>query len=472
MRPEEVIVEVRDKTLKRIGQIIPEDMDLKAKIIHCDVGSWSLTLPREHNMVDELWKPGSGVIITVRDEVFCSGPTSKPSSSASPEDPQGLITFSGVTDDILAFDSLTWPQPSNPDVSTQTKGHDIRSGLAETVMREYVTANIGPSAPAARRGTLAKKLVLSPNNLLGPTVSKSARFDVLGELLTEIAVYSNLGWRIVQRGANLVFEVYEIRDVSAFVRFDILNGTITDETIELSPPTVTRAIVAGQGDLEDRTIIGRTTGDAAAAEVAWGRQIEQFIDQRQTNEISELEQAAEEALIEGGFTGSSLKTVPSDDTTMRFPDQWRMGDITSVVIRAQEYPVLVTEVALVAGPEGAMIGAALGDVTGFNAETALGSRVNKVETRIAVLEKNTGVSRTAAGTISITAAAGATVSATIPFPVGRFKTAPVVTATPRDTAPGNSIVSLGAPTASGVTAYLKRETAGTTTIAWSAVETG
>jgi len=68
MRVEELIVEVRDAALQRVGSITPEYRQMKIVPRANDVGSWSLTLPGEHPMVPKLEAPGSGIVVTQRVE--------------------------------------------------------------------------------------------------------------------------------------------------------------------------------------------------------------------------------------------------------------------------------------------------------------------------------------------------------------------------------------------------------------------
>jgi microcystin-dependent protein len=388
MQAEEIFLEVRDKNLKRLGQIEPQFLDMSARRIHCGVGNWSIRLPTEHKMVPHLRTAGSGVIIKLRGKTFMSGPTLKPSSKASPEDPGGIVTFTGVDDNIILAHALAWPQPGNPDPSTQTLSHDVRTGVAETVMRAYVNANIGPGAPADRRGLLAGRLALATDQARGLTVNKSARFPVLGELLADIAAYSRLGFNVVQVGDTLEFQVYSINDRKKFVRFDIHNGTLSEQSIETSAPTVTRPLVAGQGEGVDRQILQRTNSISLQAEIDWGFKIERFIDQRQTNVVAELQQAGDSALFDGGFTSTSVKAIPSDDMTMQYAKDWKEGDEITVVIDGQQTSSTVTEVSIVVNAGGANIGAAIGDVSGFDATSALERRVDDTQRRVDQLERN------------------------------------------------------------------------------------
>lgn len=386
-------VEVRDSTLARRGVILPKYLDAEVHPAHNNVGGWQLRLPAEHPMVPVLRTPGAGIIVTGPDDVLLSGPVTKPALERGVGDPLGTVTFTGVSDTVVLADALAYPEPSNPDVSTQAVAYDKRTGPAESVMHAYVNANIGPGAPADRRGPLASKLVMGPDQGRGLTVPKQARFPVLGELLHEIAVLADLGFRVVQRGNDLVFETFEIKDLTRFIRLDIENGGLSSQSVETSGPGVTRVLVAGQGEGKDRTIIERSTTTSVEGEESWGRRIERFKDQRNTDELLELQQAGDEILADEGFTSVAVKAIPADHLTMQYGKDWSVGDRITVVVDGQETTSTVTGAVILANKSGVRVGAAIGDVTGFDPATALADRVASAESRVSALERNAEAKR-------------------------------------------------------------------------------
>ncbi|WJN62564.1 Hub-like baseplate [Streptomyces phage phiScoe1] len=385
MRLEDITVEVRDKALVRRGIIRPEELTLELTDNFNNVGSWALTLASEHPLCDTLRTPGAGIIVTGPNDVLMSGPMVKSEFASTPTDPDGSVAFEGVSDTVCLADALAFPEPSNPNGAGQKQAHDVRSGKAETVMHAYVNANIGPSAPAARRKT---GLIMGTDLARGPSINQSARFPVLGNLLTEIALLGNLGFRVVQRGANLVFETYAITDRRAFVRLDVRNGTLAGQRVAISPPGATRAIVAGQGDLTDRQFLQVDTAESIAAEAEWGRRIERFVDQRNTDDWTELKQAGDEVMEDEGFTAINVQVVPMEDSPSVFGVDWYMGDQLVVIVDDQELTSVVTGYVIKADPDGFRLGALLGDATGFDAEAALNKRVTNTETRLSNLERN------------------------------------------------------------------------------------
>lgn len=390
MLASDLLVQVRDVDLVRQGVILPRDLRLKATVRWNDVGEWELTLDRAHPMVEHLSAPGSGILIDARGERVLSGPTVKPGRLTNKDNPDGTFTFTGLTDNVLLRDALAFPQPSNPDPSTQTVTNDVRSGVAETVMRAFVNANIGPGAPSARRGILAQQLTLATNELRGPNVVKSPRFQNLLELEQELALFAGLGFQVIQRDDALVFEVLTLTDRSGLVVLNIDAGTLTSEAAEVSPPDLTRAIIAGQGEGTDRVILQRTNTDAEDAEDTWGRVIEEWIDARGTSETDELEQNADGRIIEAGFTSTAIKVVPSDDQTMLYLTDWREGETIGVVVNGAKRTAIVTAAAIIAGPDRVAVGMSIGDTSGMTEKGSTVAKVQDTARKVAKLEQAVG----------------------------------------------------------------------------------
>lgn len=393
MRGEDLTVEVRDRNLLRQGQILTRDLNLEAKLRWSGVGEWKLTLPGDHPMVPALRTPGSGLLVTGRVDptgtlgpVF-SGPTTRPTRVRNLTNPDGTLTFTGVTDEIHLQDSLAYPSPSVADPGLQTAANDVQTGPAETLMRYFVNANVGPGAPSGRRrGQLSKIVLGGADGGLGGTTQKSPRFQNLLELLQELAVEATLGFRLVQEGPNLVFRTVPVRDLRKLIRFDVNNGTLTSEEVAQQGASLTKAIVAGQGEGVDRTIITRTTAESTTDEADWGRAIEVFFDRRDTDELLELQAKGDEEL-ELGRGGTSAKVVPADDATMRYLIDWREGDWVSVVVDGTERPSVVTEAVILVGKERAIAGAALGDVTTFDPRDKQAAKQDQLDSRIGYLER-------------------------------------------------------------------------------------
>lgn len=403
----ELTVEVRDRTLKRVGQVTPAFLNMKARTRWCDVGEWTLTLPGAHPMVSKLRQPGSGIIVLgpsgTPDGVMFSGPTRTPHRLRNQVNPDGTFTFSGVTDEAILAASLAFPDPTiaDPQASSKSRSNDSRTDTTEALLRQYTAFNVAngalaagaPSwAPGGRlRGMRSKTILRGSNQDRGKSQSKSPRFQNLLELLQEIVAYDPaLGFRMVQIDGLIQFEVLDARDRSKFVRFDVDNGTLASEETATTGATATDIIVAGQGEGKDRLIVRRTDATAAADEVAWGLPIEVFVDQRDTNVLAELQQSGDEKLLENRG-GTSAKMIPADDTTMRVGHDWRNGDLVTTTIEGAQPIARVTETVLSVDSAGVTAGAALGDVSGFVAGTREQSKMLSLDQRVSNLERTGGL---------------------------------------------------------------------------------
>lgn len=396
-----MLVEVRGRALDGSGTILDRQgiitapfLNLEATIRWCDVGEWKLTLPGNHPMVAFLQEEGSGIVVSLRGQPRFSGPTIHPNRKRDSVNPDGTYTFSGVTDEVHLADARAFPQPSNADPTTQTASNDVRSAPAETLMHAYVGANIIPGvAPAGRVRGVRSLLTRATDLGRGSTTQRSPRFDTLLELLQGIAAWTlgtatPLGFRMVQVGSAIQFQVQAVTDRSDTVRLDIQNGTLASEEVERTGPNVTYGIVAGGGQGTERVIRAVTTAAATAAEADWGRVIEAFIDQRQTSVVSELDAAGAELLAASGYTATAVKVIPSDDTTMLYAQDWFEGDTIGVTVDGQPTKATVTAAAIVMNRSGVSIGAAIGDVTGFRSADTLTKRVEDIDRRTGNLERN------------------------------------------------------------------------------------
>jgi microcystin-dependent protein len=388
-------VEVRDSSLARVGQLSEDDLGEGMFVVPRmnTLGSWSIKLPNtvldasgvrvSHALCAVLRTQGSGVIVTGPNGYKFTGDMLYANYEATSVDPDGQWKIEGVSDLVVMAGALAFPQPSNSDPSTQSVSNDVRTGLGEALMRAFVSENIGPTASVARQ----TDLTLAPDGGLGMSLSKSPRFQNLLELTQEIALGSDLLFDVVQVGLSREFRVTAPQDVSAEVRWDIANNQLTSSKYGYSAPGVTRVFVAGQGEGIERTIVEVTTPASLLSEAIWGRK-ERFIDQRNTNDVTELTQAGLEVLAKEGSTITSLEVVPSTDMAEGFGDKWLLGSWVTIVVNDQEVKAQVAETPISISSDGVLVGAVVGDATGFDWESVLAAKQSKTEKRVSALEQN------------------------------------------------------------------------------------
>lgn len=385
MRLDDLTIEVRDADFNRVGQLTAENLvGFSAVLLKNAVGSWQVTLPVGYALAEELRKPNAGIIVTASGQTLISGPTTAVLTNLSKDDPLGTYQISGVDDSVVLGERLAYPTPATADVALQTSPYDLRTGVAEDVMKAYVEANLGPSAPSQRR---ISGLTVQASAGLGVTVDGSARFDNLQELLAGFADLSGLGFTIEQNGDGLEFQVYEPVDRSAYIRLDLDNGKLTRSDYAYATPKLTRAIVGGQGEGALRTFIERTSTDSLDAETLWGRRIERFINDTSTADVAVLEQSADKELVVDGKTFVSADVMPSDDETMLFGVDWNLGDKVTVVVGEIELVAVVEKVALLVSEDGVRLGATVGEPRGLGYENQIVNNQKDQVLRVSKLER-------------------------------------------------------------------------------------
>lgn len=385
MQISDLTVEVRNSALQRVGQFTEADLvDFRAVLRNNAVGSWSAKLRVGSRMGEALRQPGAGLILSTAQGTLLSGPTSTVITSQSIDDQDGTYTISGIDDSVLLKERLAYPTPTSADVTAQTTPYDIRTGLAEAVMKQYVDANIGPSAPASRR---VAGLAIQSLRGLGSSVRGSARFETLYDLLKGLADVSGLSFTIEQVGSGLEFQVWQPVDRSSTIRLDLENGQLSKSEYSYTQPKVTRTIVAGSGEGAARTFLERTSADSLTAETAWGRRIEVFKDQRNTSDLTELQLAGDELLAIDGKTKVAVDIQPTDDTTMRYGIDWNLGDRVGVVVGSTQLTAVVSEVALLIKKDGVRLAATVGEPAALDFETQLVARSTDQALRLSQLER-------------------------------------------------------------------------------------
>jgi hypothetical protein len=387
MQIDDLIIEVRDENLERVGVLLPSDL-VGATFVarYNNVGSWEVKIPNGSEMANLLRTPGYGLIVNAPGGVFLSGFTLSATLQQDTNDPQGTWTINGADDSLILAERLAYPTPETADVTAQTQAYDVRSGKAETVIKAYVDANLGDSAPEVRQ---VPRLEIQADDERGSIVFASARFNNLQEFFFDLASASGIGYRIAQNIDVLEFQVFEPLDRTATVRMDIENNQLSRTDYSYSSPKLTRAIVAGAGEAEDRLFFEGSSADSEAAEGLWLRRIESFIDDRGTEALDGLAQKADESLAEDGKTIVNISVTPTDETNMQYGLDWGLGDKVTIVVDELEAQSVVTEVGISIESDGVRVGATVGNPTALDFESKLIKKSQDQDQRISNIERNT-----------------------------------------------------------------------------------
>lgn len=374
-------VYVRNSTLQRIGQVA-DYTNLTVVPRHNAIGAITMEIAADSPSTSLLVE-GNGLIIkTPTGHTSLSGPIRTVDWSRSESDAGGgKLSVGAVSDDEILARYACWPSPTAAIGSQSASVYKIDVAAVETGMRDLVNLNAGPGALASRRNPL---LSLAPNTVLGPSLVREVnQFDNLLTVLQDIAGAAGLGFRIVQVGSSLQFQVFEPADVSGTARFSFGLGNLTDASYSTTPPTCTRAIVVAGGGTSPRVCKTYDRADPLFP----GLVIEQFVDRTSVDTasvdlVAQMDQAGEEALANGAGQGS-LSISPIDLPLLRYGRDYNVGDTVSAQLRGGAwYTDTVREVTLTSSTSGSTVKATVGG------DSSGDSPVGRIYKYIAQVKKN------------------------------------------------------------------------------------
>lgn len=320
-----------------------------------------------------LMAAASGIVVVSDGRTLLSGPIT--TRAAKVDGDESLLTFAGTDDTVWLDRRLALPVPTGPPFTAAA--YDVRTGPAESVIRAYVDANAGPTAPAARR---VPGLSLPATQGRGATVRGTARFDNLLALAQTLALVGGTGFRIVQSGAGIALEQYVPADRTATAQFSLGLGNLRGYDYEATDPTATYAYVAGQGEGTARTIV-----EGAAASSPYRAEV--FVDQRDTNDLTALEQSRTEALIEGA-AATALSLSPIDTPSLTFGRDYNLGDRVAVLVEGVTVRDVVREVRLTLTADGETLTPVVGTANASNPDVpALFDQLAEQASRLSLLER-------------------------------------------------------------------------------------
>lgn len=381
MNADDLKIEVRRHDLVRVAQIPWGDVRMRLTILNNQVGSWEISIPTGHDAAPHITKDGAGIIITGWGGFhLLSGPMESFTQTNSQEDPEGMLTIWGVTDEHLPFDRIVYPSPTSG-LAAQGQ-HDVAEGNGHHLIHWFVQRNLGIQALAARRDTRVQSFYY--DGATGGKATYKGRFQNLGEYIGRIGREMGMRWRFEDSGGAIYLVTETVNNRAASVRFDIRNGGLASQQTTRSAPTVTRAIVGGSGQGAKRVLAEHATPAALDAEKAWKRRIEAFVDQRNEAGAAELDKAGRDALAEGGFTYVNAQIETGEDAGRNYIWDYRLGDTVTAVAQGVEYTTTVEGWTLLLDEEGLREGVMLGElrrrgVRYGNSPEGLASRVSALE---------------------------------------------------------------------------------------------
>lgn len=359
-----------DPNRVRRGHLVPASCTVVLR--DADVGTFSVTVPDD--ALAARVRDGWRVLIQEGDATLLSGPV----TGVEPDVAEKTVTFAGVSDLVHVADRLTYPSPALPGGQQTSDAYYKRTGPAETVIRDMIHANAGAGAIAVRR---ADGFTVTTSQGRGATVSVNTRYK---NLLEESRVLARLGrvtFDAVQEQDGRIIARFRVPvDRSRSVRFTAGNGGVTGGSYSLAAPTATTVLVAGQGEGAARNIIERSRA------TTWGRRVEAFKDQRDTDDAVELEQSATEQLDEGAAGAGASFTV-AETPGLVYGADYQLGDTVTVELGAATISEPVRAVELSWDGHGRTAELTLGDHDQADDKTpAWVKRIKNLDARVRGME--------------------------------------------------------------------------------------
>lgn len=365
------LLEVRDASLQRVVQV--DDWVSADLVVRFNrPGGWRLLGLPAAGAAAVAFKPGSGFIATRGAVTFLSGPLDWPARRWDLT--HDHLDVAGPDDLCHLWDRIAHPVPATGVFSSAA--YDIRTGVAGTIVRQYVDVNAGPSALSSRR---VPGLTLAVDAALGSAVTGRARLQQLGDLLTDLALSGgDLGFSVAQSGAGIVFDVYQPRDLTSSVIFSADLENLGELLYDQRAPTVNHVYVGGGGEGTARTFV---EGSDSASISSWNRRIEQFVDQRQTSDAAELAQKRDEELA-AGAERTTLAIGPVDTDAFSFGSDYRLGDQVTCVVDGVAIRQVIREVRVELTPAGEKVTPVLGSPRAVDPSRSLFEQVRQLAVRV------------------------------------------------------------------------------------------
>lgn len=379
------IVRVRDETLKLTGAL-ETFTRLTLNPQHNGVGTYELTLDASAREAP-LIVAGGGIVVWqlgVTTPVF-NGRHLTFKRSLPVGSRQEILTITGVEDTIVLADAAMYPAPNLASTAQSTVYSDIRTGVASTILRAFVNAEIGPGALVARQ---VAGLTIGADPVAGASITLAARWDRLIDLVGQACDQAGLGFRVVfvpgtPGGAGtLDFRLFVPTDRTGSIRFTKSAGNLSGYEYLVSAPSSTRAIVAGGGVGTARVIRERAS---TADEATWKRRIETFVDRRDTTDLPTLDLQGDQTLFDNGATaGLSLTVINTPQTT--YGRDYFLGDKVRTVIAGIPVDDVLRQVKITLDAQGGLVIAPVIGTTPADAGQALLRRFGRLTARVLGIE--------------------------------------------------------------------------------------
>lgn len=364
---------------------IPSWIQLTATPQFNAAGTATVSLAATPDIVEALLTERSRIDVIDDGRYFMGGPVEQDTVDWSADqdgNSRGVITVNFSDDLARIVDEVAYPDPAHASTAQVDAFYAPGAINAETLMYDLVNLNVGPGGIAARR--IAKLVMASPASI-GSTVTISTRFEPFGDLLRRVAIAGGgLGFRTEVVGRTRRLTVYDPTNLTTAIRFTRPLNNLRVAHLEISKPTCNVAIVGGDGTGLTRPIVERTNPASIAR---WGRVV-QFVSAADTSDTTEMQQAGDQALADGGERGQVSFTATETDG-QRYGVDYVLGNIaTCEPYEGLPIAGVIRAVTLTHSPkEGKVISPLIGTDAAITDSRTL-NVIRKIETRLGLPERS------------------------------------------------------------------------------------
>lgn len=294
-----------------------------------NVDSFNVVVPAADPAFDVLTDKG-GIEIRRDGIPILTGPIAK--TKREWDGKRDYATLTGFSDDVWLLRRVAYPDPAGPEY-WDTTSHDVRSGIAETVMKSLVAYQAGTLALPERR------ILTQATDLgRGVPITIRARFGDLLSYLRKAGALAGLGFKVIDRK----FEVYEVADKTASIIFSPELRNLQSYSYTNEVPSANWFVGAGTGEGTDRLF---SILEDTASQEQYGR-YEYFYSRTNVDDLEELEEGLQ-VKLDSGKDRTNLVVQPYDIAPTRFRQDYEVGDKVSVIVDDYEIQDVVREVQLV-----------------------------------------------------------------------------------------------------------------------------
>ncbi len=258
--------------------------------------------------------------------------------------------------------------------------YDIRTGVAETVIRNYIDYNIGPTAePSYRR----QGIFLENDGGRGDEVNGRGRFQNLLEFADDLAIQGHIGFQMIDK----TLKFYVPQNLAGTITFSQDIDNLKEFEYEARAPEFNAIVLAGQGEGIQRFFL--PVNDEENIEAS-GR-VETYYDGGDAGYHYEMYTLALAQLTKAAAGDLNLHIIPGAQAVenMKPYEDYFLGDTVTALIDGERIDAIVQEVGLLVTRDDVHEHATLGSFGSYSGSTKVADLLRALSVRTRNLEAST-----------------------------------------------------------------------------------